>query len=274
MWVIFILVIVGIVLFNFANDLNKDNYDLQHQNVHEKFATITGALNAFAFNGKGSVIPLDKRSYNLYEDGKNQIINFNYSTGHLTITWKYKYFHCPAWSFASKNFCPRFWENGCRLGWDVIGCDRMGWGGVGWRGNRGKGRPRTTPDQHHSTYFSTQSLKAWSTSARSVDILVSFTLSSSISMSVRARACGGGCVGVRVRVGVGVHVYARACVWSCFWICRGKSPYLWGSPQERPKTPPPEVIIVWGTGEEVSTFTSRMGLGSRRAYKSWPATTV
>ena len=92
MWVIFILVIVGIVLFNFANDLNKDNYDLQHQNVHEKFATITGALNAFAFNGKGSVIPLDKRSYNLYEDGQNQIINFNYSTGHLTITWKYKYF--------------------------------------------------------------------------------------------------------------------------------------------------------------------------------------
>ena len=33
-----------------------------------------------------------KREFNLYEDGQNQIIKFQYSTGHLTITWKYKYF--------------------------------------------------------------------------------------------------------------------------------------------------------------------------------------
>ena len=40
----------------------------------------------------GKVTTLDKRSFNLYQDGKNQIIKFEYGTGHLTITWKYKYF--------------------------------------------------------------------------------------------------------------------------------------------------------------------------------------
>ena len=49
-------------------------------------------INDSAFNGDGSVTSLDKREFNLYEDGHNQIIKFQYSTGHLTITWKYKYF--------------------------------------------------------------------------------------------------------------------------------------------------------------------------------------
>ena len=49
-------------------------------------------INEAAFNGDGSVTTLDKREFNLYEDGQNQIIKFQYSTGHLTITWKYKYF--------------------------------------------------------------------------------------------------------------------------------------------------------------------------------------
>ena len=49
-------------------------------------------INEAAFNVDGSVTTLDKREFNLYEDGQNQIIKFQYSTGHLTITWKYKYF--------------------------------------------------------------------------------------------------------------------------------------------------------------------------------------
>ncbi len=33
-----------------------------------------------------------KREFSLYKEGANQIINFIYGTGDLTIIWKYKYF--------------------------------------------------------------------------------------------------------------------------------------------------------------------------------------
>lgn len=49
-------------------------------------------INEAAFNGNGSITVLDKREFCLYEDGQNQIIKFHYSTGHLTIIWKYKYY--------------------------------------------------------------------------------------------------------------------------------------------------------------------------------------
>lgn len=90
-WVIVIAIIV-IILFRFFNDLNKDNYDLQGQSLSEKFKFTVEMLNDAAFNGQGAVTTLDKRSFNLYQDGQNQIIYFTYGTGHLTITWKYKYF--------------------------------------------------------------------------------------------------------------------------------------------------------------------------------------
>lgn len=90
-WVI-VIGIIGFILFRFFSDLNKDNYDLQGQSLAEKFSVITAAINDAAYNGRGQVTTLDKRSFNLYEDGQNQIINFQYGTGHLTITWKYKYF--------------------------------------------------------------------------------------------------------------------------------------------------------------------------------------
>ena len=65
---------------------------LQGQSLSEKFKFTVEALNDAAYNGRGSITTLDKRRFNLYENGSNQIIHFNYSTGHLTITWKYKYF--------------------------------------------------------------------------------------------------------------------------------------------------------------------------------------
>ena len=46
-WVI-VIGIIGFILFRFFMDFNKDNYDLK---------------------GRGQVIPLDKRSFNLYENG-------------------------------------------------------------------------------------------------------------------------------------------------------------------------------------------------------------
>ncbi len=90
-WII-VIAIIGYFLIRFIIDLNKDNYDLQSQTLSEKFQFLVDRLNEAAFNGMGTVTILDKRSFNLYQTGQNQIINFMYSTGHLTITWKYKYF--------------------------------------------------------------------------------------------------------------------------------------------------------------------------------------
>lgn len=91
-WTIIIAIVVYITI-RFFISLSKDDYDLQGQNLAEKFQFVVNNLNRAAFNGRGNVILLSKRSFNLYEDGQNQIIQFYYSTGHLTITWKYKYFH-------------------------------------------------------------------------------------------------------------------------------------------------------------------------------------
>jgi len=88
----FIIVVIGFILIKFLLSLNKDNYDLQNQTLTEKFKVVVNMINDYAYNGAGSITILDKRSFNLYQDGKNQIINFQYGTGILTITWKYKYF--------------------------------------------------------------------------------------------------------------------------------------------------------------------------------------
>lgn len=90
-WTI-VIAIIGIILFRFFTSLSKDNDDLQGRTLSEKFNVLVNMINEAAFNGDGSVTTLDKREFNLYEDGQNQIIKFQYSTGHLTITWKYKYF--------------------------------------------------------------------------------------------------------------------------------------------------------------------------------------
>ena len=87
---IFVAVLVGYALIRFMMDMNKDNYDLENQNLAEKFEVVVGRLNEAAYGGMASVTVLDKRSFNLYHSGSNQIINFQYSTGHLTITWRYK----------------------------------------------------------------------------------------------------------------------------------------------------------------------------------------
>ena len=80
------------ILFSFFRDASKDKDDLRHTSLSEKFNVIVNTLNDAAYGGKGNVTTLDKRSFNLYEQGKNQIIQFQYGTGHLTIIWKYKYF--------------------------------------------------------------------------------------------------------------------------------------------------------------------------------------
>ena len=90
-WTI-VIAIIGIILFRFFSSLSKDNDDLQGRTLDEKFSIIVNMINSAAFNGEGSVTTLDKREFTLYKVGQNQIIRFMYSTGHLTIIWKYKYF--------------------------------------------------------------------------------------------------------------------------------------------------------------------------------------
>ena len=90
-WIV-VIGIVGFILIRFFSDLNKDNTDLHGQPLSKKFTVIVSSINKVAYGGMGKVSILDKRSFNLYQDGQNQIINFQYGTGHLTITWKYKYF--------------------------------------------------------------------------------------------------------------------------------------------------------------------------------------
>jgi hypothetical protein len=90
-WTI-VFVIAGYILVRFIIELVKDQDDLQYDSLDEKFKFIVNTLNEAAYKGRGSVYRIDKREFNLYKEGDNQIIKFHYSTGHLTIRWKYKYF--------------------------------------------------------------------------------------------------------------------------------------------------------------------------------------
>ena len=90
-WII-VIAVIGFIIFSFVKDAGKDNEDLKYTSLTEKFEVIVHNLNKSAFNGNGHTTSLDKRSFNLFQNGKNQIIQFQYGTGHLTITWRYKYF--------------------------------------------------------------------------------------------------------------------------------------------------------------------------------------
>lgn len=90
-WII-LIAIIGYILIRFFSGINKDNTDLQVQKLDDKFYFIVDEINEAAFNGNGHVTYIDAREFNLYEVGQNQIVKFHYSTGHLSIIWKYKYF--------------------------------------------------------------------------------------------------------------------------------------------------------------------------------------
>lgn len=88
----FVILIVGYVIYKFFNSLEEDKDDLNNQKLSEKFNAIINMLNDAAFNGKGDINIEDNRNLNIYENDSNQIIELQYSTGSLSITWKYKYY--------------------------------------------------------------------------------------------------------------------------------------------------------------------------------------
>jgi len=89
-------VIIGIVVLvigSIAIKTSKDSEDLSGTTLDNKFNVIVNMLNQAAFNGEGTVRYVDKKLFNLYpQSGSNQLIEFLYSQGMLSITWKYKYF--------------------------------------------------------------------------------------------------------------------------------------------------------------------------------------
>lgn len=92
MWIITIIisiliVVVGKIIIN----TQKDKEDLLGTSVEEKFNVIVNKINQFAFNGEGEIKYIGKNHFNLYPDSSNQIVDFMYSQGMLSIIWKYKY---------------------------------------------------------------------------------------------------------------------------------------------------------------------------------------
>jgi len=83
---------VAFVLYKFFSALAQDKQDLKGTSVQEKFGVIAQCINNAAFQGRGKVTVTASDEFNIYQDGKNQIIKFAYSTGSLTIQWKYKFF--------------------------------------------------------------------------------------------------------------------------------------------------------------------------------------
>ena len=90
-WIIAIA-IIGFIAFKFFSDFNKDKEDLERTTLDKKFKVIIDLINETAFNGRAKIIELGLYSVNLHQNGKNQLVNFTYAAGHLTITWKYKFY--------------------------------------------------------------------------------------------------------------------------------------------------------------------------------------
>lgn len=95
MWFVFFIVfLVLYFIIQAAIKSSKDNQDLIGTSLDKKFSVIVQTLNDYAYGGVGYTTYIDDKLFNLYSDdiGFNQIIEFLYSQGSLSITWKYKYY--------------------------------------------------------------------------------------------------------------------------------------------------------------------------------------
>lgn len=90
---VLILTFIIYIIFKFITAQNHERKDLKNTPISQKFSEIVSPINAHAYNMGGSIIPLETHSFNLYQEGENQIINFHYSSGILTITWKFKWYN-------------------------------------------------------------------------------------------------------------------------------------------------------------------------------------
>ena len=90
-WTILVVIVV-VILGKFLLSLNSDNNELESLDLQEKFQVLLEILNNQIFEGDAFVTKLDKRSFNLGETASNKIVQFFYSTGNLSITFRTKQF--------------------------------------------------------------------------------------------------------------------------------------------------------------------------------------
>jgi len=79
---------VFVILAKFIYSLSEDNNELEERGLTDRFEFLINMLNELVYLGKGDILEIDNRSFNLYNNSSNSILMFFYSTGHLTITWK------------------------------------------------------------------------------------------------------------------------------------------------------------------------------------------
>ena len=93
--VILIVLVLALIFVAFTHNLIRDMVELDHQPLEKKFETVIQEVNAGLLGGGGETVtfPNDKRNVNLFNDNcPNHIITFYYSTGNLSITYKYKFY--------------------------------------------------------------------------------------------------------------------------------------------------------------------------------------
>ena len=94
--VLIILLVLAILVVPFAREMIKDREELHSNPIQQKFSVLAQALSDGLMDGKGEVTVFDdnpKLMNLMSEDMRNLLINFAYSTGNLTLTLNYKYFH-------------------------------------------------------------------------------------------------------------------------------------------------------------------------------------
>ncbi|MDE7080887.1 MAG: hypothetical protein K2O78_04455 [Muribaculaceae bacterium] len=94
--VLLIITLLAMIFLPFGRALMKDRAELHENPMEKKFDILITRINDLLMNGDGEVVKFkdDPRMLNLFDDNHaNMIINFYYSTGSLTITLKYKYYH-------------------------------------------------------------------------------------------------------------------------------------------------------------------------------------
>lgn len=88
-----IILIVALVFLPFLSNLMKDSKDLETP-LEERFRLLISRVNQAFMGGMGTVNHGESRRlvYLFNDNMANMVIQFYYSTGHLTVILKYKYF--------------------------------------------------------------------------------------------------------------------------------------------------------------------------------------
>lgn len=94
--VILVILVLALLILPFSKELMKDKQELRATPIEKKFKVLIDEINAAFLDGRGTIhypVQGDLRWVNLHSDAKaNYLIQFNYSTGNLTVYMNYKYF--------------------------------------------------------------------------------------------------------------------------------------------------------------------------------------